>query len=177
MRDINEILISIRKHFAFLWDEYDFRLVEIIPRVYYRDYGYYVHLKNEWCFVTFYAETMALELISVSTKGDVSVGEFVHSWAFLTRGERIKPFEVPFTIDRFFQHEAEFSIPYLREMIEAIREPVAFQEKLMEMKAATKSKKITIDMIRAERARLHSLGLDSSLGAAMANLEREDQNG
>ena len=49
---------------------------------------------------------------------------------------------------------------------------VLFEKRLKELEEAARSNPITIEMIRAKRACLHALGLDSSLSAAMANLPK-----
>ena len=52
---------------------------------------------------------------------------------------------------------------------------VLFETRLKELEEAARSNPITIEMVRAERVRLHALELDSSLGAAMANLRKKDK--
>lgn len=147
-----------------------------MPKSGYRDSGYYVRLENNWCAVVFQSESGYLENISVIAKDDESIGEFVSHWAFLTTGEEVKHIQSAYTAENIFDHYADFSIPYLREMLKLIQTPALFNERLAELEAADSSKKITVDMIRTERARLHSLGLDSSLGAAMANLRKGNKD-
>jgi len=177
MNEMNEVLVSMRKSFSFLWDEYGVKFMELMPKSGYRDSGYFVRLENEWCIVTFQSESGYLENIGVAFKDDASVGEFVSHWAFLSTGEKRKRLQLPHTAENVFNHFAEFATPYLREMLELIRTPVLFKERLNELETAIGSKKITIEMIRAERARLHSLGLDSSLGVAMENLRKRAKHG
>lgn len=176
MISTDDILISIRKSFSFLWDEHGFKLVGLMPKSGYRDFGYFVQLENEWCRLAFHAESGYLEDISIVTKGEKSVGEFVRRWAFLLIGEEKKKSQLPYTVENIFDGFAEFAHPYLLEMLELAKNPALFEQRLKDLKEASRSNRITIEMIRAERARLYSLGLDSSLGAAMENLRKRDKH-
>jgi len=176
MNEMNEILVSMRKSFAFLWDEYGFKLFGLMPKSGYRDSGYFAQLENKWCRLAFHAESGYLEDISIVTKGEKSVGEFVRRWAFLLIGEEKKQSQLPYTAENVFDSFAEFAHPYLLEMLELAKNPALFEQRLKDLKEAARSNRITIEMIRTERARLHSLGLDSSLGAAMENLQKRDKH-
>lgn len=175
MENIYTILSSIRKSFSFLWDDYGLKLIELVPKSKYHDSGYYAQLENNWCIVTFQSESGYWENIGVASKDDISVGEFVDRWAFLSTKEKMTRLQQPYTVENVFKHFSEFATPYLREMLELLQNPMAFKDRLKELGVAADSTLITIEMIRAERARLHSLGLDSSLGAAMANLQKGDK--
>ena len=176
MNEINDVLISMRKSFTFLWDEYGFKLVGLMPKSGYRDSGYFAQLENEWCLVAFQSESGFLENIGVVPKGGSSEGEFVSNWALLSTGEEEKPLQAPYTAENVFNNFAEFAHPYLLEMLELAKNPSLFEQTLKELNEASRSGKITVEMIRAERARLHSLGLDSSLGAAMENLQKRGKH-
>ncbi len=176
MNEINDVLISIRKSFSFLWDKYGFKFVGLMPKSGYHDYGYFAQLENEWCKLSFQSESGYLEDIGIVPKGASSAGEFVSRWALLSTGEEEKRLELPYTAENVFNNFAEFARPYLLEMLELAKTPILFEKRLKELEESARSNPITIEMIRAERARLHSLGLDSSLGAAMANLRKRDKH-
>ncbi len=176
MNEIIDVLVNMRKSFSFLWDEYGFKLVGFKPRSAPRDSGYYAQLENEWCKVAFHSESGYLDDIGVVPKGIFSDGEFVRRWALLSTGEEEKRLQLSYTAENVFNSFAEFAHPYLLEMLELAKNPPLFEQRLKELKEAPRSNPITIEMIRAERARLHSLGLDSSLGAAMENLRKRDKH-
>jgi hypothetical protein len=157
-----------------LWDEYDFKLVSLTPKYGYRDSGYFVQIENDWCLIAFQSESGYLDDIGVVPKGGSSNGEFLSHWAFLTTKEE-KLSATPYSAENVFNSFAEFGRPYLHEMLELAKNPALFEQRLNELRKGMKSN-ITIDMIRAERARLHSLGLDSSLGAAMENLRKRGKD-
>lgn len=156
--DTYMVLINMRKSFSFLWDEYGFKLVGLMPRSGYRDSGYFAQLENEWCLVAFQSESGFLENIGVVPKGGSSEGEFVGRWALLSTGEKEKPLQRPYTDENVFNSFAEFAHPYLVEMLELAKNPTLFEQRLKGLKEVSSSNKITIEMIRAERARLHHLG-------------------
>jgi hypothetical protein len=174
MHKIEENLIKIRKSFSFLWDEDGFRLVGLMPNYGYQDSGYFVQIENDWCLIAFQSESGYLDDIGVVPKGGSSNGEFVSRWAFLTTKEE-KLSATPYTAENVFNSFAEFGRPYLHEMLELAKSPDLFEQRLNELRKGVKSP-ITIDNIRAERAHLHSLGLDSSLGAAMENLRKRGRD-
>jgi hypothetical protein len=78
--------------------------------------------------------------------------------------------------DEFFDRIVEYIGPIIPDILELVETPGKFKETVESLETINKSEPITIEMIRTERARLHSLGLDSSLGAAMANLQKGDKN-
>ena len=176
MNEIAEILVAMRKSFSFLWDDYRFKLVGLMPKSGYHDSGYFAQVENEWCLVAFQSETGYLDNISVVPHGKVSRGEFVRRWARLSSGEEKEPSKSPHTPENALNSFAEFARPYLVEMVELAKDPSAFEQRLKELRAVDRSNPITVEMIRAERARLHSLGLDSSLGAAMENLRKRGKD-
>jgi hypothetical protein len=165
----DDILISMRKIFSFLWDEYDFKFVGLMPKSRYHDHGYSAELENDWCKLVFQFKSDDLEDIYVAPKGFSSFGGLLSHWAMLSaRDIRRRP-QSP-TAESVLNSFAEFAHPYLLEMLELAKTPRLFEERLKELEEA--STLITIEMIRVERARLHSFGLDSSLGAAMKNLHK-----
>ena len=145
MAEINEILINMRRSFSLLWDEYGFKLIEVMPKSGYRDSGYYARLENDWCAVVFQSESGYLENISVVAKEDETVGEFVSRWAFLTTGKEVKHIQKAYAAENVFAHYADFSEPYLREVLKLIQFPALFKEKLAELEAAGGSNSISIE--------------------------------
>lgn len=176
MNEITDILAAMRKSFAFLWDDYGFKLVGLMPRSGYQDSGYFAQVENDWCLVAFQSESGYLDNISVVPHGKISRGEFVRRWARLSAGEEKEPSQSSYTPENVFNSFAEFARPYLVEMVELAKDPSLFEQRLKELNQASRSNQITVEMIRAERARLHSLGLDSSLGTAMENLQKRGKN-
>jgi len=69
MNEINDVLVSMRKSFSFLWDQYGFKFVGLMPKSGYHDYGYFAQLENEWCKLAFQSESGYLEDIGVVPKG------------------------------------------------------------------------------------------------------------
>ena len=172
MMTVDDILIGMRKSFSFLWEEYGFKFVGLMPKGGYPEYGYVAELENEWCKLAFQSESGYLEDICIVPKGVSSAGEFVSRWALLSTGVERKRLRVPYTAEDVLNNFDEFARPYLLEMLELAKTRVLFEKRLKELEEAARSNPITIEMVRAERVRLHALGLDSSLGAAMANLRK-----
>jgi len=169
MIGIDDILISMRRSFSFLWDGYDFKFVGLMPKSGSRDHGYSAELENDRCKLVFQFKSDDLEDIYVAPKGAPSVGELVSHWALLSARDIRRRTRFP-TAESVLDSFAEFARPYLLEMLELAKTPGLFEEKLKELEEA--SNLITIEMIRAERARLHALGLDSSLSTAMKNIHK-----
>jgi len=177
MTDIYVVLTSIRKNFSFLWDEFEFNLSELKPRDGYRNSGYEIHFENKWCKLVFMSEGGVLDEIYIRTKNPPYFGRGLkHMTRLLTNREPKSFFLVSATDDEFFGSIAEYVRPILPEILELAKTPGVFKEMIEAAEATKKSEPITIEMIRAERARLHSLGLDSSLGAAMENLRKRDKH-
>ena len=172
MMTVDDILVGMRKSFSFLWEEYGFQFVGIMPTSGYHDYGYFAELENDWCKLAFQSESGYLEDIGIVPKGVSSAGEFVSRWALLSTGVERKRLQVPYTAENVLNNFDEFARPYLLEMLELAKTPVLFEKRLKELEEAAGSNPITIEIVRAERARLHALELDSSLGAAMAHLRK-----
>ncbi len=168
MVDIDDILISMRKSFSFLWDEYDFKFVSLMPKTG-NHHRYSAELENDWCKLVFQFKSDDLEDIYVAPKGESSVGGLVSHWAMLSAKNIRRRSQFP-TAESVHTSFAEFAHPYLLEMLGVAKSPGLFEERLKELEEA--SSLITIEMIRAERTRLHTLGLDSSLSTAMKNIHK-----
>jgi len=169
MISIDDILISIRKSFSFLWDEYDFKLAGFMPKSEPLGHDYFVELENDRCKLVFQFIGDDVEDIYVAPKGGSSVRGFVCDWALMSAKDIRRRTQIP-TAESVLNSFAEFARPYLLEMLEFARTPGLFEEKLKALEET--SKIVTIEMIRVERARLHALGLDSSLSAAMKNIHK-----
>ena len=177
MTDIYVVLSCIRKSFSFLWDEFGFNLSELKPRDGYRNNGYEIQFENEWCKLVFMSEGGALDEIYMRTKNLPYFGRGLkHMTGLLTDREPKSFIRVREGDDEFFSSIAEYVQPTLLEILELAKTPGAFKEMIEAVEATNKSEPITMEMIRAERARLHALGLDSSLGAAMENLQKRDKH-
>jgi hypothetical protein len=172
MMTVDDILVGMRKSFSFLWEEYGFKFVGLMPTSGYHDYGYFAELENEWCKLVFQSENGCLEDICIVPKGVSSAGEFVSRWALLSTGVERKRLQVPYTAENVLNNFDEFARPYLLEMLELAKTPVLFEKRLKELEEAARSNPITIEMVRAERACLHLPRLDSSPGVAVANLRK-----
>jgi hypothetical protein len=55
-------------------------------------------------------------------------------------------------------------------LIDLFKSPEDFDRKLQHYRNLYKDEQITVEKLRAERVRLHALGKDSSVEAAIANL-------
>lgn len=177
MTDINLILTCIRKSFSFFWDDYGFHLTQLKPRDGHRNSGYEVRLENEYSELVFSSEMGVLDEIYIRTKGLPYFGRGLKRLTKLLTGNEPKSFfMVNVTDEEFFDSVASYIQPVLAEVLDLVKTPARFQDTIETLESAKKSGVITVEMIRAERARLHSLGVDSSLGAAMENLQKRGKS-
>jgi hypothetical protein len=177
MADTLVVLSNIRRSFSFLWEEFGFGLTELKPRADHLNHGYEACVENESCKLVFMSEGAWLDEIYIRTKEPPYFGRGLKRLTRLLTGRKPKSFYlVKAEVHEIFDSIAEYIQPTLHEMLELAKTPTLFDERLKELEAAARSNQITVEMIRAERARLHALGLDSSLGAAMANLQKRDKH-
>jgi hypothetical protein len=177
MADMFVVLSDIRRNFSFLWDDFGFRLAELKPRDGYRNSGYEVFLENEYCKLLFMSEGGILEEIYVRTKQSPYFGRGLERLTSLLTGKELKSFYLTRTAeDEYFQSIASYIRSVLPEIMDMVKTPAIFKETIETLEATRKSEPITIEAIRAERARLDALGLDSSLGAAIENLRKRGKN-
>ena len=174
-------LERLYKKLPFLWSEYNFHVKYIT-----RDYGMYhrgfiIGLENDRCKLVFEKETNSqAEPISeyVGTKrssfAPPNYSYFVaEGWYSLT-GLLYWLSGVPYESDNNVDKELENVSQYLRVHIDKLLglfvPPDEFDSKLERLRAQHKENHIIVEKIREKRARLHALGQDSSLEAAIASL-------
>lgn len=177
MTDMDAVLNSIRRSFSLLWDEYGFNLNELKPRDGYRDNGYEVCFENGICKLVFISEGGSLDEIYVRTKKSPYFGRGLKYLTRLFTNQEPQKYERRSANEaEYFDRIAEYVGQLLPDILNLVENPEKFKETVESFEAMKKSEPITVEMIRAERARLHSLGLDSSLGAAMENLQKRDKH-
>jgi hypothetical protein len=177
MTDLYVALNCIRNSFAFLWEDFSFSAFELKPREGDRNSGYEVSLENECCTLVFSSEGGILEEIYIRTKKLPYFGRGLKHLTKLLRNHEMKSFYlVPVTDKEYFDTIAQYIRPTLSEILEMAKTPKLFKETIETLESASKSQSITVEPINAERAHLHSLGLDSSLGAAMENLRKRGRD-
>jgi hypothetical protein len=177
MADIELVLNCIRKSFSFLWEDFSFSSFEVKPREGYRNSGYEVSLENQYCTLVFASEGGILDEIYIRTKNLPYFGRGLkHLTKLLTNNEMKSFYLVTATDSEYFDTLARYIRPTLPEILEMAKTPKLFKDTVETLENASKSRSITVEAIRAERARLHSLGLDSSLGAAMENLRKRGKD-
>ena len=59
---------------------------------------------------------------------------------------------------------------YMNKVLDLFRDPEEFDNNLKQIRHQNKENQLTVDKIKAERARLQALGQDSSLEAAINSL-------
>jgi hypothetical protein len=177
MTDIHIVLTCIRKSFSFLWDDFEFHLTQLKPRDGYRNSGYEIRLENEYSELVFLSEMGVLDEAYIRTKGLPHFGRGLKRLTKLLTGEEAKSFfTTKVTDEEYFDSIAGYIRPVLPQVLELVKTPALFKETIEALESSRKSNPITVEMIRSERARLHSLGLDSSLGAAVENLRKRGKN-
>ena len=174
-------LERLYKKFSFLWEEYEFHV-----RYLTRDYGMYhrgliIGLENELCKVVFEKETNSqVEPIrdhvgiksAVFAPPDCSyLAEYGwHSLTGLIFCLSGVEYEIDKDVDRDLENLSQYLRIHMDNLLELFRDPDEFNSQLERLRNQHKENKITVDMIREERARLQALGQDSSLEAAIASL-------
>lgn len=174
-------LQRLYEKFPFLWKDYNFHL-----KYFTRDYGIYyrgfiIGIENDVFKLVFEKETNSqVEPITEY------VGAKHASFAPLNYSYFSKDgwYPLPGLIywlsgiqcerDRDVDQDLENISQYLRihidKLLDLFKNPEEFDRKLEHYKNLYKDKQITVEKIREERARLHALGKDSSLEAAIASL-------
>jgi len=176
----NELERLYRK-FRFLCNDYGFHL-----KYFSRDYGVYnkgfiIGLENDVCKLVFEKETnSSTEPITeyvgkkLSLFAPPNYSYFAEDgWYTLTgilywltgiQCERDK------NVDQDLENVSQYFKLHMDKLFDLFKHPDEFDSKLEYYRNLYKDKQITVDQIRAERARLKALGQDSSLEAAIANL-------
>jgi hypothetical protein len=174
-------LERIYRKFAFLWQNYRFH-VRYITRdygMYYR--GFVIGLENDACKLVFEKATNSpVESIAINVGKKVSpfappnYSYFAKDgwypligliyWLSGIECERDK------NTDQDLENVGQYLKLHIEKVLDLFRFPHEFDKKLEHYRNLYKENQITIDKIREERARLHALGLDSSLEAAIVSL-------
>lgn len=178
---LDDELERIYGNFSYLWKEYRFQVKYLT-----RDYGIYnrgfiIGLENDVCKLVFEKEShSAVEPVTeyVGKKnsqfappdysywakyGWYPVAGLVY-WLSGVQCERDKD------VDKDLGHVGQYMKIHISKLLDLFRNPDEFDEKLKYYRNLYKENPITVEKIREERARLHALGQDSSLEAAIASL-------
>jgi hypothetical protein len=176
MTDIGVVLNSIRNSFSYLWSEYGFKLTELKPTEGYRFNGYEICLENEFSKIVFMSESGLLDEIYIRTKQLPYFGRGLKYLTKLLTQKDYDKFHRSRTTDEAFGYVATYIQPIVSDIINLAQTPTLFKETIETLESLKKSEQITLDMIRAERERLSFLGADSSLGAALENLQQRGRH-
>jgi hypothetical protein len=178
----NELLRLYRK-FPYLWENYGFHV-----KYFTRDYGMYsrgfvIGLENDLCKLVFEKETNSqVEPIRdyVGTKSAPFIppnysyfAEYGwHSLNGLLYWLSGVEYEDDRDVDKDLDNLSQYVRLHIDKVLELFQDPDNFESKLAYYQNLHKGKQITVEMIKQERARLHALGQDSSLEAAITSLRR-----
>lgn len=176
-------LERIFKQMDFLWEPHGCHLAYFT-----RSYGMYhrgflIGLKHEACKFLFEHETGSRrdtitcyvgkkdalfrppgDNLSAST-GWYSVSDIVY-WISGVEREYVKD------IDQDLEFLGSYVKNFINEVFDLFRDSAHFDHRLDDYRTRFKGRQITVGQIRAERARLQSLGQDSSLETAILNLRK-----
>lgn len=174
-------LERLYKKLTFLWEDYDFHL-----KYFTRDYGMYyrgfiIGLENDVCKLVFEKETNSqVEPIRdyVGTKSALfappNYSYFAkYGWYSLSgliywlSGVQ---YEVNKDVDKDLENLSQYLRLHMDKLVHLFKYPNEFDRKLEHLRNLNKGNQITVEKIRAERARLQAFGQDSSLEAAIASL-------
>jgi hypothetical protein len=169
------------KKFPFLWEKYDFHL-----KYFTRDYGMYyrgfiIGLENGLCKLVFEKETDSVaEPITeyVGTKksqfAPPNYSYYAkHGWYTLPgllywlSGVEC---ERDHNVDRDLENISQYLELHIDQLMDLFRKPEEFDQRLEYYRNLHKQNQLTVEKIRAERARLRALGRDDSLEAAINSL-------
>jgi hypothetical protein len=178
---IDNELERLYKKLPFLWESYGFDV-----KYFTRDYGMYykgfiVGLENDVCKLVFEKETnSSVEPITeyIGTKRSIfappNFSYFAKDgWYSLTgliywitgiQCERDK------NVDQDLENVSQYLKLHIDALLDLFKDPDEFDKKLEYLRNLNKGNQITVEKIREERARLHALGKDSSVEAAIASL-------
>jgi hypothetical protein len=174
-------LKRIHKSLPFLWDIHGFHMKYFTRSYGIYHKGYIIGIENDVCRLVFEKETTSIiETIRIYTgsksalfkppdyshlpsNGWYSVLGLLY-WLTGVECERFK------NVDQDLESTSSYLALYIDNLLELFKFPTEFDSKLQYYRNLHKDNQITIEKIRAERARLHSLGQDSSLEAAIKNL-------
>jgi len=171
----------IYKNLSFLWREYNFHLRYITRSYGIYDRGFIIGLENDVCKLVFEKETdSSVEPIrnyigkkfapfrppnySHLTKDGWYPVVGLIFWLSGVQCERFK------NVDQDLESVGQYMKLHMDRLIDLFKYPDEFDGKIEYYRNLYKENQITVEKIKAERARLNALGQDSSLEAAIASL-------
>jgi hypothetical protein len=176
----NEIQ-RIYRALPFLWEKYGYHV-----KYFTRDYGMYNHgfvvgLESDSCRLVFEKETKSKVepiryYIGKHNSPFLPLGDsylIKDGWytlpglLFWLTGVQI---ERDKNVDKDLDYISQYTQLYIDRLLDLFQYPDELEKKLEYFRNLYKERQITVEKVRAERARLQSLGLDSSLESAITNL-------
>lgn len=174
-------LKRIQTKLPFLWESYDFHVVFLT-----RDYGMYykgfiIGLENSLCKLAFSKETnspngpiaeyVGTKIASFNLNhSDYSLQDGWYSLTGLIFWLTGVEYEFNKNVDQDLENVSQYLKRNIDKLLDLFRVPDEIDKKLNYYQNLHKENQITVERIREERARLHALGQDSSLEAAIASL-------
>lgn len=174
-------LERIYKKLPFLLQDYKFHLKYLT-----RDYGIYhrgfiIGLENDICKLVFEKESnspvepirdyVGTKLASFTPPHYSYFAEYGwYSLSGLIYWLSGVEYEYDKNVDKDLGNLSQYLKLHMAKVLDLFRLPDEFDKKLEYYRNLYKENQITVEKIRAERARLHALGQDSSLEAAIASL-------
>jgi hypothetical protein len=176
----NEIK-RIQQKFSFLWINYGFHL-----RYFTRDYGMYnkgfiIGIENNICKLVFEKETNSLHQPIAISVGKLNSSFTPPNYSYYAKYGWYPLVGLIYWLtgiecerDKIVDQDLELVSEYLKihtdRLFDLFKSPDEFDGKIEYYRNLYKENQLTVEKIRAERARLHALGLDSSLESAITNL-------
>jgi len=174
-------LERIYKQLPFLWGGYDSHIKYLT-----RDYGMYhrgfiIGLESNICKIVFEKESNSpvepirenVGILSASFTSPAYSYFAEYGWYSLS-GLIYWLSSVECVVGKDVGKDLENLSVYLKlhmdKLLDLFRYPDEFEQKLAYYRNLYKGNQLTVEKIRAEQARLHALGMDSSLEAAITNL-------
>lgn len=173
----------LHQKLPFLWKNYGFHV-----KYFTRDYGMYyrgfiIGLENDVCKLIFEKETNSqVEPIRdyIGTKSapfnppDYS---YYAEYGWYSLSGMIYwlsgvQYESDRDVDKDLETLSEYLALHIDKLLDLFRNTSEFEKRFEQLRNLNKSNQITVKEIKEERARLHSLGQNSSLEAAIASLRR-----
>lgn len=179
---LDQELERLHKHLPFLWEDYGFH-VKYFTRDYYGrgGRGFVIGLENDLCKLVFEKDSKSqFEPIRdhVGKKDAIlnppNFDYFVQDdWQSLTgliywltgvQCESVRD------VDKDLENLSQYLRLYMDKLLDLFKQPKEFDGRLEQLRNQNKENQLTVDKIKAERARLQALGQDSSLEAAINSL-------
>ena len=171
----------IYKKFSFLWKDHNFHIKYFTTDCGVSYQGFIIGLENDICKLAFEKETNSpVEPIAIrigkkhSPFAPPNFSYFAKDgWYSLTgliywlSGVECKRDN---NADQDLENVSNYLKHHVEKVLDLFQSPDEFDEKLASYRNSNKENQITVEKVRRERARLQSLGQDSSLEAAIANL-------